>query len=184
MKKTILVDQDNTLTDFNEATARYMGKLYGWKGRLEKEDVTEYNILRVMYPHLPDTKITEMFEELFNAPDYWASMKPISGCLETMEELYDRYEVFIVTKPWPTSKNCIPEKIEWTSKYLPFFDISRLIFCAHKHLLHGDIMIDDSPVYLASSNCEITIALKYPYNEEAEATYKVDNWQEIRELLL
>jgi len=184
MAATILVDQDNTLTDFIEVTVRYLSKMYGFKESLHPYQCKEYNVLKVMYPYLPDQRISEMFEKLFSATGFWSTMKPIPGCIEVMEELYNKYEVFIATSPWKTSKNCIPEKNQWVQENLPFFDMSRMIFCSHKHLLHADYMIDDSPVYLATSNCKKTIALKYPYNDKVEATYKVNTWSEIRSILL
>jgi 5'(3')-deoxyribonucleotidase len=186
MATTILVDQDNTLTDFNEVTVRYLSKMYGFRGVLHLNQCKEYNILKAMYPHLADEKISEMFEQLFSAAGFWSTMKPILGCIEVMKELClcKKYEIFIATSPWKTSKICIPEKIQWVQENLPFFDMSRMIFCSYKHLLHADYMIDDSPVYLATSNCKKTIAFKYPYNEKIEATYKVDNWSEIRSILL
>ena len=184
MATTILVDQDNTLTDFTEVTVRYLSKLYGYKESFTPDQCKTYNILKCMFPKLPDKKISDMFEELFSSEGYWRSMLPMPGSIEVMEDLYKEYDVYIVTSPWKTSKNCIPEKIEWVEHYLPFFDISKMIFCSYKHLLHADYMIDDSPVYLANSNCETTIAFKFPYNENVEATFKVDTWSEIREILL
>lgn len=184
MATTILVDQDNTLTDFNEVTVRYLSKMYGFRGVLHLNQCKEYNILKVMYPHLTEQKISEIFEQLFSAAGFWSTMKPIPGCIEVMEELCNKYEVFIVTSPWKTSKNCIPEKNQWVQKNLPFFDMSKMIFCSYKYLLRADYMIDDSPVYLATSNCKKTIAFKYPYNDKIEATHKVDSWSEIRDILL
>jgi len=184
MVSSILVDQDNTLTDFIEVTVRYLSKLYGQKTTFTPEECKNYNVLKNMFPDLPDTTISNMFEELFSASGFWSSMKPLPNSIEVMEELYKKYELFIVTSPWKTSKNCIPEKIEWVERYLPFFDISRLIFCSHKHLLSADVMIDDSPVYLGSSNCKYKIAFDYPYNELVSSDYRVKNWLTIREILL
>lgn len=184
MATTILVDQDNTLTDFNESTVRFLQEIYDFKGSLDFTKFNKYNILKAIFPHYSEERITEMFEVLFSAEQFWSSMKPLEGCEEVMEELNDKYEVFIVTKPWPTSHNCIPEKLEWVKTHLPFFDISRMIFCSHKHLIHADYMIDDSPTFLASSNCKQTIAYNYPYNQEVDSTFRVNNWSEIREILL
>jgi len=184
MADTILVDQDNTLTDFTEVTVRYLSKLYGYNVLFSPEQCKEYNLLRCIFPSFPEKKLSKMYKKLFSAKGYWNTMKPILGCIEVMEDLCKKYEVFIATAPWKTSKNCIPEKIQWVQEHLPFFDISKIIFCSYKYMLHADYMIDDSPVYLATSNCNTTIAFKYPYNNKVETTYKVDNWSEIRNILL
>jgi 5'-nucleotidase len=184
MASTILVDQDNVLADFIEATVRYMSKLYGYKGEFPATACKSYNILKNMFPALPDRTVTEMFEQLFSAPGFWSSMKPIWSAISVIESLYKEYDVYIVTTPWKTSKNCIPEKIEWVKKHLPFFDISKMIFCSHKHLLHADVIIEDSPVVLENNNCKYTIAFNYPYNENAQADYKVKDWLEVLDILL
>lgn len=186
METTILVDQDNTLTDFNEVTVRYARKMFGYDG---PEDIvfTGYNILKSMFPGIAEEAIDEMFEVLFSTPEFWSSMKPLEDCIDVMAEICSvtsGYNVLIVTKPWPTSKICIPEKLEWISNHLPFFDQGNVIFCGHKDLLHADIMIDDSPTFLAGSNCKETIAIDYPYNRDVESTYRVKNWSEIGDILL
>jgi len=184
MASSILVDQDNTLTDFIEAVVRYLSKLYGYKNKFEPHQCKTYNTLKNMFPNLPDQTTSEMFENLFSAKGFWSTMKPMWGAIDVMESLNKEYDVYIVTSPWKTSKNCIPEKIQWVEKNLPFFDTSKMIFCSHKHLLHADVMIDDSPVCLMNSSCKYTITFDFPYNKEVISDYRVKDWINITDILL
>lgn len=182
MAATILIDQDNTLTNFVEATLRYLQSLFDIKLKLNSNMFTDYHLLRFMLPNTPECVRKAMLEEIFSSKDFWLSMKPFPEAVEVMRELYDKHDVYIVTSPWVNSKTCIPEKTEWVQKHMPFFDVNKLIFCHHKELLHADVMIDDSPNYLANSNCKFTIAFDYLYNRSIETTYRAKNWTEIKKL--
>lgn len=182
MAATILIDQDNTLTNFVEATLRYLQYLFGIELKFDLSMVTEYHLLRYMLPNTPEHIRKGMLEEIFSSKDFWLSMKPLPRAIEVVKELYDKYDVYIATSPWVNSKTCILEKTEWVKIHMPFFDANKLIFCHHKELLHADVMIDDSPDYLTNSNCKFTIAFDYPYNRSIETAYRAKNWTEIKKL--
>lgn len=176
---TIFIDQDNTLTDFIYSVVKYLKVIYGWDVNFKPEDCKTYNVLQNMFPHFSKKKIDEWTDAIFSADGFWLDMPIQPLARETMKYICDKHDVYIVTAPWPTSKNCIPEKIEWVRQYLPFFDIRKMIFCNNKSLLKGDIIVDDSPSYLRSHGCRYTVAYDYPYNREVKCDFRAKDWSQL-----
>lgn len=172
----IFVDQDNVLNDFTTGFILYLNELYGLDIKLEKENCKKYSILENINNIGPEV----IYEPVFNAEGFWYFLKPLEGSIEVMELLCKKHEVYIVTSPWKSSPICIPEKIAWTKKHLPFFDIDNIIFCNNKSLLHGDVIIDDAPHYIKNNNCKKTIIYDYPYNRDIASDCRVNSWEDIK----
>ncbi len=184
MEYVILIDMDNTLSNFNEAAIRYLRNVKGFNGKITKGELAQYDFFRNIFPNLNNKDVDKLYEDMFNWPGFWMSAKPFPASPEIMSRLNKKHNLYIVTKPWKTSLNCIPEKISWIQYYLPFFDLDNVIFCSNKHLIIGDYIIEDSPRYLESTICKNTIAFNYPYNQHIDVTHRVDNWIQIGQLLL
>lgn len=176
----ILVDQDNVLNDFIAGSVRYIKKLYNLDVNFSKEDCRSYGVFGEIFPHLSKENISEMTEKIFNAENFWLDLPLQDNAYKVLEKLVNKHEVYIATAPWPTSKNCIPEKTEWVRSRLPFFDVNKIIFCNNKRLLKADIIIDDSPIFINKNSCDKTIIFDYPYNRDSTGT-RVKDWMEISE---
>lgn len=178
---TIFVDQDNTLNDFIQPVVEHVQSWWGKKDfSLTREECTTYHLLE--YAFEPD-KVEAATHEMFSLKGFWETMPIQPFARDVMYELNQNHDLYIVTCPWHTSDNCIPEKIKWIEKHLPFFDRRKIIFACDKKHLSGNIIIDDSPKYLNDNNCDITIAFDYPYNRNANADYRAKDWQEILEII-
>lgn len=86
----------------------------------------------------PDTENADDIEGLF------AEMEPMPGALEAYRELVaDGHDVYILsTAPWD-NPSAWSDKLLWVQKYLGDVAHKRLILSHHKHLLRGDVLIDD-----------------------------------------
>lgn len=178
---TIFVDQDNTLNDFIKPVVQHVRNWFGIKHfNLRRENCKTYHLLKYAFPR---HEVDAATEEMFSIEGFWETMPIQPDAAEVMERLCRRHDVYILTCPWPTSKNCIPEKIEWVKKNLPFFNLRNMIFSCNKSLLHGDVLIDDAPHYLNSNNAKTTIAFDYPYNRSCEADYRAATWLEIERII-
>lgn len=73
----------------------------------------------------------------------FASLEPISGALESIHDLEDKYEIyFLSTAPW-SNVYAWTEKREWIGKHFDKRFKRKLILSSNKGLLRGDYLIDD-----------------------------------------
>jgi 5'(3')-deoxyribonucleotidase len=72
------------------------------------------------------------------------------------------HEVYIATAPFP-SDNCMWEKKMWFENHLSFLAPSRLCILHDKHLLRGDMLVDDKPENLVAFNGH-RILFNQPWN--------------------
>jgi 5'-nucleotidase len=114
MKKTLYLDMDNVLVDFESGISR-----------LSIEQLQEY-----------DGRLDEV-------PGIFSLMEPLSGAVEAHKELSHLFDTYILsTAPWenPTAWS---DKIVWVKKYLGEPAYKRLILSHNKHLNKGDYLVDD-----------------------------------------
>lgn len=118
--KTLYIDMDNTLVDF---TARLDGI---------------------------DQKLREAYRDREDElPGLFALMPPMAGALEAFAELSELFDTYILsTAPWK-NPSAWQHKVEWVHVHLGMDEGSpaykRLILTHHKHLNHGDFLVDDRP---------------------------------------
>lgn len=76
---------------------------------------------------------------------FYQNLKPVPHAITAIEQLHNRddFEVYILTAPSIHNPLSYAEKRLWVEHHLGWNFISRLIICADKSLLRGDILIDD-----------------------------------------
>lgn len=77
---------------------------------------------------------------------FFQKLEPIEWALDTLLDLYEseHYSPFILTAPSTRNPLSYTEKRVWIEERLGYTFVDRLIICAHKGLLKGDILIDDN----------------------------------------
>jgi len=113
-KKIVYVDMDNVLVDFKTGI-----------DKLSEDEKAFYERRYDEVPHI------------------FSKMEPMENALESFKLLCQKYDTYILsTSPWenPTALN---DKLDWVKKYLGNHAYKRLILSHHKHLNHGDYLIDD-----------------------------------------
>ncbi len=115
MVKIVYIDMDDTLCDF--------------KGAFERALAAN-----------PETPYPQAHYRFF------ADLQPIEGAIETVKLLLDSdtYDPYILSAPSIRNPFSYAEKREWVEQHLGLDFCERLILCAHKALLKGDILIDDN----------------------------------------
>ena len=123
-KKTVYVDMDNVLVDFQSGLSRVTEAI-----------TTEYADDGTGKPHYDDI------------PNLFSLMDTMPGAIAAMQELSKYFELYILsTAPWrnPTAWY---DKLEWVQRYFGSDENSifykRLIISHHKNLNRGDFLIDD-----------------------------------------
>ena len=74
---------------------------------------------------------------------FFRNLKLIPGSQEILSKLASKHEVYIASAAMQFP-NSLEEKSEWLDEYFPFIPWQNRILCGHKHVLKGDILIDDS----------------------------------------
>lgn len=120
MKKPIVyIDMDGVLADFKSALTK-------------------------MSPELID----EFAGKYDNIPGIFSLMEPVSGAIEAVYALKDKYDLYILSSsPWE-NPTALGDKLAWVKEYFGgegsdnvFF--RKVIFSSAKNLSRGDILIDD-----------------------------------------
>lgn len=113
---------------------------------------------------------------------FFMNLKVMPDSQEVLRELHEKHEVYIASAAMQF-KNSLREKADWLDKYFPFIPWQNRILCGHKHILKGDILIDDRSFNLEQFDGR---SLQYtsPHNIHTTGFERVNNWKEIAALLL
>ncbi len=167
----ILIDMDSTTVDF-------FGGL--WAAYEEKTGVkrTTSDVRDYDFSKFPDGK---NLVDCFLKPGFFADLMPLPGAVESVRNLVDAgHDVLIVTAP--ATPHSAAEKYHWCAKYLGFISPKNVIMCARKELIHGEVLIDDSPsTARAWASVHIfvhTITIAYPYNDVQSYDLRADGYQD------
>lgn len=151
-RKTVLLDCDGPMSDFTgayldafrEVTGRKAthadvdrwaihecsffteaDRVGGWDGRLRKEVAAK------------------VIEEGF-----CARIKPHAAALDAIPKLCEVADVYVVTSPWDSSPTWMYERLHWVANHFPGIGRRRVIQTAQKHLIRGDVLVDDKPSHV------------------------------------
>ena len=115
-KKTLYIDMDNVLVDFQSGI-----------DRLSLQFQTEFE------------------NRLDEVPGIFGLMKPIPEAIEAYKQLSLKFDTYILsTAPWE-NHSAWHDKLIWVKKNLGDIAYKRLILSHHKNLLRGDFLVDDRP---------------------------------------
>lgn len=137
---TILVDQDNTIADFER------GFLKEWKRKHPHHPFIPLNkrntfLLSDQYPEDLYNDVASVYLE----SRFFANLQPIKGAVEALYDMDAKgHLVRIVTSPLIENEHCIAEKYEWVHKYLGHAWERKVIVAKDKTFIHGEILIDDN----------------------------------------
>lgn len=163
-KFKILVDMDAIVVALTEKWLALYNKDHN--DTVTIEDLKTWNI----YNHV---KIGQRMNDYLYSDRFFLDVDPIPGAIEAVRHLMLDHHVYIVSAPsWPG--NSASDKISWVKKHMPFFNKRDIFLGHHKHMIKGDILIDDSPDNIRAYRAEwgtqariMTIA--YPYNKPVES---------------
>lgn len=77
---------------------------------------------------------------------FFAKLVPIEGAIQAVNALInsDQYDPYVLSAPSTRNPFSYAEKREWIEEQFGYNFCERLILCAHKGLLRGDLLIDDN----------------------------------------
>ncbi|MCM4169787.1 Putative 5'(3')-deoxyribonucleotidase [Arenibacter antarcticus] len=113
---------------------------------------------------------------------FFRALKPIEDSQKIIKELSEKYDLYVASAAMEFP-NSLREKSDWLDEHFPFIHWKNRILCGHKHILKGDILIDDRSYNLESFNGR-KILFSSPHNIHTTGYERVDNWMEVAGLLL
>ncbi len=113
---------------------------------------------------------------------FFRSLKPIKDSISVLKELCKKHEVYIASAAMQFP-NSLEEKSEWLDEHLSFIPWQNRILCGHKHILRGDVLIDDRSYNLENFEGR-GILFTSPHNINTTGFERVGSWKEVGNLLL
>lgn len=165
-KKTILVDMDGVLADFE---TRF---LEVWRKKFPN------------HPHVPLEK--RETDSIYRTPGFFQNLDLISGGKEALAKMQGLgHNVFICTSPISKYENCVLEKYDWVAKNLGYEWTKKMILTKDKTLVFGDILIDDKPEQIGLRTPTWKhVLFDAPYNKHIKTKLRItwDNWEKILDI--
>ena len=169
----IAVDMDGVLSDTVEQFISWEEKETGIRKTIE--DVTG----------IPEAKAFPNSKKYLHTANFFRSALVIKDSQEILYRLNEKYDVYIVSSAteFPIS---LTEKQSWLNEYFPFITWQQMVFCGSKEIVRADIMIDDHFKNLDFFAGHTSLLFTQPHNANADngRHKRVNNWQEIAEMLL
>ena len=165
---------DNTTNKFWLQVQNYYNTKFDKNIIINRENLKSFDIMSTV----DDVNGEARLNEIFCTPGFWETMPVYDGCIEIIKLLSEKYDVRILSSPWPEYDSCCTEKIRWVKKHLPFIDPSKIIFSSDKSIIMGNILIDDAPFNLENFKSR-KIAISYPYNSNINVDFRTTDWNEI-----
>ena len=172
----ILVDMDDVLEQLVEAMVKYNNMHYGTNVRAC--DVVEWNLARAFPSLTREMVYSPEYDE-----DFWATVEPMPDADKVLRRLIDDgHEIYVVTaSTYETLKQKMDDLL---FRWFPFLDWDHVIVTANKHMINGDVLIDDGPHNLTGGNYR-KLLFDRPHNrsfdEKSVNAVRVYDWDGIYE---
>lgn len=180
----ILLDCDCILSDFIESALKLIkektGKVFKSEDIQSSSDV--FKALNII-------EVSHILDDAVNSDNFCYNMLPKPGAIKAVKKLKQMGDIYVVTSPFD-ARNWVYERTHWLENV---FDISkeRIIFTKAKHMIRGDIMIDDMENNLISWKAVHpsgkAILWTMPYNKTIDcqslSLCRVDCWNDVFALI-
>ncbi|MGY8915195.1 MAG: 5' nucleotidase, NT5C type [Flavobacteriales bacterium] len=172
---TLFVDMDEVFADtYNAHILRYNTEF--------NENLTALDCMgKEVWQCVPEERQRSVKNHA-RSDGFFTALEPIKDSKVVLRELSLKYNVYVASAAMQFP-NSLREKSDWLDKHYPFIHWKNRILCGSKHILYGDILIDDR-----SYNLEHFIGRKIlftsPHNIHTTRYERADNWLEIANKLL
>ncbi len=113
---------------------------------------------------------------------FFRDLKVIEQSQEVLLRISKVHDVYIASAAMQFP-NSLEEKSDWLDEHFPFIPWQNRILCGHKHILKGDVLIDDRSYNLKNFEGR-GILFTSPHNVNTEGFERADSWLELGEKLL
>mgnify|MGYP000969529181 CR=1 FL=1 len=173
-KPRLIIDMDEVLADTLQKFLFLYNRDYGIAMDIHQAPGKE------LHENLPEN-LNGQWKIYAHQKGFFKDIPPMPGAIETVRALHDHYHVYIVSAAIEF-RNSLEDKLDWLDRYFPFIPWTNIAFTGHKIVI-GDIMIDDRVKNLASFSGR-RLLFSSPHNLLITGYERVNNWQEVADLLL
>ncbi len=153
MRPVILLDCDGVLADFG---AGYLGAFVEETGdvvgtdQIDRWDMHKctFFIKAAEAIGVTTTELRRRVDAHVSRPGFCSSLAVTHGALSAVERLREIGDVYVVTAPWDSSVTWMHERAHWIHRKLGI-PRSHVIQAARKHLIAGDVFVDDKASHVA-----------------------------------
>lgn len=171
-RQTVLLDCDQVLSDFIGGWLTLINGKLGTKHK--PEHVTDWDILESL-------KLKKRSEELYalmQKPGFCLDLPVLPGAKEAVAALQDVADVYIVTAPMSSVRDWTHQREAWLRKHFGIKS-SQVFHTSAKHLIRGDIFVDDKFDNCVAWNQKnwtaFTLLWDAPHNQGKGATEGLEN---------
>lgn len=173
----LLLDMDGIIADFNRHSIRTYNEING-----TTLDEAKCNVYigdhEVLEPTIDAKKLRAPYRE----PGFFISVPPVPGAKSAVARLHKHFDIYLLTTHYWGNATCVHEKEVWLQRHFPYLS-SRGIFTQHKHLVPGDIFVDDRPKNLKAWKEAWpegkTASLTYDWSDTVGTDILAPTWEEL-----
>ena len=150
MRPVILLDCDGPMADFTQAYLEALRLETGAShavGDVDRWDIHESPFF-VELARVHGADLRRRVETRIMQPGFCDGIAVVPGAQEMVGKLSELGDVYVVTSPWDSSPTWMHERLHWVAKHFPTIGKRRVIQTAQKHLVRGDVFVDDKPSHI------------------------------------
>ena len=117
-----------------------------------------------------------------NTIGFFRNLNPIEDAQSVLKELAQKHNVYIASAAMQFP-NSLLEKSEWLDEHFAFLPWQNRILCGDKHILKGDVLIDDRNYNLEHFDGR-SLQFTSGHNVNTNGFERVNTWLEVADKLL
>lgn len=172
----ILFDMDDVINDFLGTLIEDYNKANS--ASVERSDITDWDLTKCKCLNAAEAM------KLFKKKGFFLSIPPKASSVVAINTMIEstKYDIYIVTACGSVEE--YKEKQEWLKKYIPAFNLNRLIMCSEKNIIRGDVLVDDKPQNLIECSPYMRCMLyDMPTNKSCKGFKRVSSLMEVLAIL-
>lgn len=138
-RPVVLFDCDGVLSDMATEMLKIASRLFGYNS--DPTLLKEWDVCRAL--HLTKAEEDQLYGEM-NAPGWAKQLQVIEGAKEAVEEVMEIADLYILTAPVWSSPTWGFDRYAWLHEQFGI-GYKRVIITHAKHLVCGDVFLDDKP---------------------------------------
>jgi len=173
----VYVDMDGVLADFDGAMESYLLDK-GWETTNRVEWSLSKRIQRIDGSLNTLDEAEHVVNSIMETKGFWEGIQPIQNGTEIIKKWMKLWgknlDIMIATSAWWTSPYSAYEKVRWIQKYIKGFPLTNIAMTFQKHILKGEIIIDDKPANIMNWEGSDAIIFTQPWNKNIPVSLNIE----------
>ena len=167
------VDIDGTIAQLLKAWLKVYRRK--WKHKLYEKDIIDWNTHLFVLP-----ECGKKVYDIVKNPKIYDKVEPVPYALEGVQALRDLG--FIIVYTTACFEGQAGRKYKWLQEHGFWNEKDHYVETNSKHLIIGDLLIDDAYHNVIDSNC-YSLLLTQPYNIKYDFPNRMKDWTEITNII-